>query len=149
MKASLLLLFLLCLSSLFFKNIENKSNAILDTTCLPENENNKRVVDKALKDPSWADIWEKYRLTDVTPQNIEYVSSSDPKCATMLENYNQWIVEKHPNTDLSVYTVTFQKYGSYYFVLLYLNQHPNMAIFGTSPFYILDQNLDLIEGIGL
>jgi len=126
-----------------------KPESIKTDTCLPENQDNKSVVDEAITDPVWADIWVQNNITGVTPQNIEYVSSNDPKCQSLLTNYNQSIIEVHPNTTFLMYTVTFHKYGNNYFVLKHINQHPGRVTYGSSPLYILDQNLNFIVGLAL
>lgn len=149
MKTIVSITILVVLLPIAFLNLSRDYEMTIENTCLPENQNNKRVVDKAITDPVWSDIWSQLNLTGITPNNIEYVTSNDSKCESLLVNYSQWIYETHPNTNLKVYTVTFHKYGNNYFVLLLLNQHPNMAVFGASPFYILDHNLNLIEGLGM
>jgi len=117
-------------------------------TCLPENVGNKEVLDSAITEPGLASIWTETNITGVTTQNVTYVLQSDPKCNALKGKYEFWIDEKYDNTNIKINIVTFHKYSDYYFVVMAYNNEGGYLMFGVQKLYILDANLDIIEGYG-
>lgn len=115
-------------------------------TCLPENADNKSALDLAVTDPDLAIIWTRTNITGVTTQNVTYVLKNDAKCSALLAKYNYWINEKYQNSNVNKHSITFHKYNNYYIVIMVYNNSTEYITVGDDAIYILDDDLELIEG---
>lgn len=115
-------------------------------TCLPENADNKSALDLAITDPELAIIWTRTNITGITTQNVTYVLESDTKCSELLAKYNFWINKKYQNSNVNKHSITFHKYNNYYFVIMIYNNSTEYVTVGDDAIYVLDSDLEVIEG---
>jgi hypothetical protein len=129
-------------------NTERRVIANNTNTCLPGYDLNISILNTAITEPELASIWIETGITGITTQNVSYVLQSDPKCDSLISKYEYWINEKYPDSNINMNKITFHKYSNYYFVVMSYNLEGGYLVLGSKKLYILDQNLDTIEGYG-
>jgi hypothetical protein len=132
----------------FISNTKRHVSANNSSTCLPEYELNLSILHSAITEPELASIWTETGITGITTQNVSYVFQSDPKCDSLISKYEFWINEKYPDSNINMNKITFHKYSNYYLVVMSYNMEGGYLVLGSKKLYILDQNLDTIEGYG-
>jgi hypothetical protein len=144
---SISIAFLLTAMTVFLQKTTHLEHPIISIeTCLPENADNKSALDLAITDPELAIIWTRTNITGITTQNVTYVLESDTKCSELLAKYNYWINEKYQNSSVNKHFITFHKYNNYYIVIMVYNNSTEYITVGDDAIYILDDDLELIEG---
>jgi len=146
MKSVILATTLMFSSLVLHKIIEPMPEIIKTNTCLPEKAENKSALDLAITEPSLASIWTDVNITGVTTQNVTYVLQNDPKCSALLTKYDFWLNEKYQNSNVNKHSITFHKYNNYYFVIMIYNNSTEYVTVGNDAIYILDSDLEVIEG---
>lgn len=148
MKTYLFISLLLYSTLLIDANLGRQGPSHEPSTCLPMNEDNIEVLSMAITDPELEVIWTRTNIHGVTLDSVFYVTKDDPNCKSLLSKYDFWINEKYQNSNVNKHMITFHKFRSNYFVIMQYNNKQEYITIGSAALYILDENLEVIEGFG-